>query len=50
MPRGRCPECRKAFSIADDEVSIMGYVYCPHCDSQLEIVDEHPIVLALVED
>jgi lysine biosynthesis protein LysW len=45
MPKSVCPVCGKSISLQSDEAVLYERIYCPHCDSLLEVIDEDPLML-----
>lgn len=49
MPSVTCPACGKGFQLGSEEAMLYETVTCPRCDAILEVIDEDPIMLDVME-
>ncbi|MBU1050632.1 anaerobic ribonucleoside-triphosphate reductase [Candidatus Bipolaricaulota bacterium] len=49
MPSTTCPVCGKGFRIDEDQALLYEQVSCPHCDANLEVIDESPVILEEID-
>jgi len=45
-----CPECGEQFETDADVLSLFNRFYCSLCDALLEVVEEDPLVLEVVDE
>jgi len=45
-----CPECGERFAVGSDVVSLSNRFYCSVCDALLEVIEEDPVVLDVVDE
>jgi len=50
MPEVICPMCDNAITLEEENISLYNHIYCDECGAVLEIVQENPIQLELVEE
>ena len=46
----RCPECAVEIDVDEDEVEEGEILSCPECDSELEVVQVHPVHVNVISD
>ena len=44
-----CPECGESIAVNPDELELYARIVCEACYSTLEVIDDEPIEVALVE-
>ena len=49
MPSAVCPACGKNIRIDEDLAYLYERVSCSHCEADLEVIDEAPLVLEEVD-
>jgi hypothetical protein len=49
MQKAKCPSCKQIIQL-EERVKVQAFVLCPQCKSFLELVNNFPPTLALVED
>ena len=49
MPAATCPACGKGFRVDEDQALLYEQVSCPSCDAILEVIDEYPVVLEVID-
>lgn len=50
MIKVECPECGKQFETEPDVLFLFNRFYCSLCDALLEVVEEEPLVLDVVDE
>ncbi len=50
MIRVECPECGEQFETESDVLFLFNRFYCSHCDALLEVIEEDPLVLDVVDE
>jgi alpha-aminoadipate carrier protein LysW len=46
----RCPECAVEIDLDEDEVEEGEILNCPECESELEVVQTHPVHLNVISE
>ena len=49
MNKAKCPSCKQIIQLAEG-IKVQALVSCPQCKSYLELVNNFPPTLALIED
>ena len=49
MTRVECPECGEQFEVDAGILVLSNRLYCSVCDALLEVIDEEPVVLDVVD-
>lgn len=44
-----CPECGESITLVADEVEVSALLVCENCYSTLEITEEDPIVVSVID-
>jgi len=50
MPTLECPECGATLRLEEEEAVLYAHVHCDECGTVLEIVNENPLSVALLDD
>ena len=50
MVKVECPECGEQFETDADVLFLFNRFYCSLCDALLEVVEEEPLVLEVVDE
>ncbi len=50
MIKVECPECGAQFETEASALFLFNRFYCSHCDALLEVVEEDPLVLDVVDE
>ena len=50
MVKVECPECGEQFETDADVLFLFNRFYCSRCDALLEVVEEEPLVLEVVDE
>ena len=50
MIRVECPECGEQFEVASNVVFLSNRFYCSVCDALLEVIEEDPVILEVVDE
>jgi lysine biosynthesis protein LysW len=48
--RIECPECGKDIELEMDDIEVKALLSCPHCEAELEIVNDEPVEVRSLED
>ncbi len=49
MPSTTCPVCGRGFRIDEDQALLYEQLNCPHCDANLEVIDESPVIVEEID-
>lgn len=50
MRRILCPACSAAFTVDEDELSLFNRFQCDTCHAWLEVIEEDPLKLELIDE
>jgi len=50
MPTLECPECGATLRLDEEDAVLYAHVHCEECGTVLEIVNESPLSVALLDD
>ena len=50
MIKVECPECGEQFEAESDALFLFNRLYCSACDALLEVIEEDPLVLEVVDE
>ena len=45
-----CPECGGQFKVAPEATTLLNRFYCTLCDALIEVIEEDPLILDLVDE
>jgi len=48
--RVECPECGEQFETESEALFLFNRIYCSACDALLEVIEEDPLVLEVVDE
>jgi len=50
MPNVSCPFCEGVFDVDGDDLTVAARFHCDECGALLEVAEEKPLVLAVIEE